>query len=97
MFKVKIDKTLSFRLTKLVKQATMAIFALLISGAALFAAAPASFSGLPVIDRAKVELFARTMNIAQGKATAATLELRNDANSPEKAASKDEAVKDIKT
>ncbi|GAB1354040.1 hypothetical protein MASR1M12_27780 [Erysipelotrichia bacterium] len=97
MFKVKIYKAFSFRLTGLAKRALPAMFALLLSGATLFAAAPASFSGLPAIDRAKVELFARTMTIAQGKATAATVELRNDANSPEKAASKDEAVKDIKT
>ena len=97
MFKVKIYKALSFRLTGLAKRALPAMFALLLSGATLFAAAPASFSGLPAINRTKVELFARTMTIAQGKATAATVELRNDANSPEKAASKDEAVKDIKT
>ena len=97
MFKVKIDKAISFRLAKVANLTLMTMLALLLSGATLFSATPASFSGLPAIDRAKVELFARTMNIAQGKATAATVELRNDENSPEKAASRDEAVKDIKT
>lgn len=97
MFKVRIEKTLSFRLKGLAKQMLPAVFTLIFSGAAVFSAAPASFSGLPAIDRAKVELFARTMAIAQGKATAATLELRNEDNSPEKAAGKDEALKDIRT
>lgn len=97
MLKAEIEKALSFNLTGFSKRAVLVAMALIFSGITLFAAAPASFSGLPAIDRAKVELFARTMAIAQGQATAATVELRKEDNSPEKAASRDEAVKDIKT
>ncbi len=61
-----------------------------------FAAEPAVFSGKPAIETAKVELFARTMAIAQANATAATTALNDSSKSPENASSTGEAINAIK-
>ncbi|MDD3146172.1 MAG: hypothetical protein PHD82_02620 [Candidatus Riflebacteria bacterium] len=60
------------------------------------AAEPAVFTGKPAIEASRVELFARTMAIAQGKASAATSALNDKTNSPENASSTHQAVEAIK-
>lgn len=50
-------------------------------------AEPAVFTGKPAIESQKVELFAKTMQIAQAKATAATLALKEGSNTSTNSAS----------
>ncbi len=54
-------------------------------------------TGKPPIDRALVEKYARTIAIAQAKATEATNELKKDENSPEKSAGTGDAVKALQS
>ncbi len=71
------------------------IIALLTLTCSLFAAEPVIFTGKPPIEKAKVELFARTMAIAQGRAKEATTALKDASTSPENASNTNEAIKAV--
>ncbi|MEW6708269.1 MAG: hypothetical protein AB1403_00465 [Candidatus Riflebacteria bacterium] len=57
----------------------------------------ATTTGMLPIDQGLVELFSRTMAIAQGKAASATVALEDDENSPEQAENQSTAVEAVKT
>lgn len=63
--------------------------------ALLTAQQPGVVTGKAAIDKSLVELFAKTMELAQAKATAATTALSNPENSPEQASSTADALKAI--
>ncbi|MBU1107189.1 MAG: hypothetical protein KKB51_11015 [Candidatus Riflebacteria bacterium] len=70
-----------------------ACFALSLS---LVSAEPAVFTGKPAIENTRIELFAKTMQIAQAKATAATMALKEGSNiSPESASGTEQAIKSL--
>ncbi|HNX77298.1 MAG TPA: hypothetical protein PLM07_11210 [Candidatus Rifleibacterium sp.] len=68
---------------------------IIVSAGSAIAVEPASFSGKPPVESARVRAFARVLSIAQGKANAATEAIQTSQASPENASGTAQAVSAI--